>query len=81
MSQANTPIQQACAFVGGQAELARLLGVSPPTVNQWCKAIRKVPATQCPDIEKATNGAVSCEELRPDVSWDVLRATKAKAEA
>ncbi|MDB5963863.1 MAG: putative antitoxin of bacterial toxin-antitoxin system, YdaS/YdaT, partial [Polaromonas sp.] len=27
----------------------------------------------CPSCERLTNGAVTCEELRPDVAWDVLR--------
>ena len=32
-----------------------------------------------PAIERATNGAVRCEDLRPDVDWGVLRSTSAKA--
>lgn len=64
----------ACAKVGGQAALARILGVRPPTVNQWVKADRPVPAERCPSIERATAGAVRCEELRPDIDWGYLRA-------
>lgn len=69
MSQAQTPIQQACAYVGGQAELARLLEVSPPTVNQWCKEIREVPPSRCLAIERATGGQVTRADLRPDDYW------------
>lgn len=65
----------ACAKVGGQASLARILGVRPPTVNQWVKADRPVPAERCPSIERATEGAVRCEELRPDIDWGYLRAS------
>lgn len=32
-----------------------------------------VPAERCPAIERATNGQVRCEDLRPDVDWAVLR--------
>jgi DNA-binding transcriptional regulator YdaS (Cro superfamily) len=33
----------------------------------------RVPAEHCPSIERATQGAVRCEQLRPDVEWFVLR--------
>ncbi|AJE99619.1 transcriptional regulator [Pandoraea apista] len=72
-------IREACRIVGGQAVLARLLGVSPPTVNQWVSGARQVPAERCPAIEKATGGAVTCEELRPDVDWAYLRGSGAAA--
>ena len=69
----NTPIQQAIAVLGGVAETVRKLGLNGhATVYQWTKT--RVPAARCPDIEAATGGKVRCEELRPDVRWDVLRA-------
>jgi DNA-binding transcriptional regulator YdaS (Cro superfamily) len=37
------------------------------------KARGKVPADHCPEIERLTKRAVTCEELRPDVNWGVLR--------
>ena len=67
------PLIAACEKVGGQAALARILGVKPPSVNQWVNGDRPVPAERCPDIEAATAGAVTCEELRPDINWAVLR--------
>lgn len=33
--------------------------------------------TVCMNIEAASEGSVTCEELRPDVPWHVLRGTKA----
>lgn len=77
------PIDRAAEIVGSQVALASLLGVSKAAVNQWKDAGRKVPAEKCPAIERATGGRVRCEELRPDVPWDVLReqvAEPAKAE-
>lgn len=60
--------------------MARLLGVTPSTVNQWTTGYRPVPAERCPEIEKLTQGAVRCEELRPDVDWAYLRGTMTKYE-
>lgn len=71
----NKALIYACNKIGGQAALARVLGVKPPTVNQWIKSGRPVPAERCPEIERATAGAVRCEDLRPDVDWAYLRAT------
>lgn len=74
-TRVSTAIQRASLAVGGQAALARCLGVSPPTVNQWASGIRPIPAERCLEIEKATQRKVSCEELRPDVDWTYLRGT------
>jgi DNA-binding transcriptional regulator YdaS (Cro superfamily) len=70
-----TALLEACVTLGGQSALARALGVTPPTVNEWIKGKRPVPAERCPTIERITNGAVRCEDLRPDVDWPFLRAT------
>ncbi|GAA0493556.1 helix-turn-helix domain-containing protein [Pigmentiphaga daeguensis] len=59
------PIRTACDIFGGQSALARRLGVSAVTVNQWLKHERPVPAARCVAIERATNGAVTRQELRP----------------
>jgi len=60
---------------GGNMPLAEALGISPVIVSQWKTGARQVPAERCPSIERATNGAVRCEELRPDVDWAFIRAT------
>jgi len=54
---------------GAQSKLALAVGVTPVIVNQWTHDVRQAPAERCPDIEIATDGAVTCEELRPDVTW------------
>ena len=64
-------ILRACAAVGGQASMARLLDVTPSAVNQWCSGDRPVPAKSCPTIEQISG--VRCEDLQPDVKWGVLR--------
>lgn len=56
-------------------ELSGSLGVPGALVSQWKTGARHVPAERCIEIERATNGAVRCEELRPDIDWAYLRAT------
>ena len=65
------------------SELAKLLDVTPAVVSQWRNGVRQVPAERCPDIEQATGGAVTCEELRPDLAdkWAYLRGSKPPATA
>lgn len=56
--------------------LADEIGVPAPLISQWRRGVRPVPAERCPAIERATGGAVTCEELRPDVDWAYLRGTR-----
>lgn len=49
----------------GLAGLARALGVSPQAVHKWRSS--RVPAERCAEVEKATAGAVTRYDLRPDV--------------
>jgi len=65
-------LQFAVDQMGGQAALASALGVKQQHVWNWLSRGR-VPAEHCPAIERATAGKVRCEELRPDVAWEVLR--------
>jgi DNA-binding transcriptional regulator YdaS (Cro superfamily) len=69
-------IQRAIESVGGLKALADVCGVTPQAVFKWRKG---VPAERCPAIERATNGQVRCEDLRPDVDWAYLRATNCPA--
>ena len=65
---------------GRATSLARHIGVSPVAIHQWAyRPDKRVPAERCPEIEKATSGEVTCEELRPDVDWAYLRGANTKA--
>lgn len=64
---------------GSNRDLARAVGLSDVIVSQWKTGARQVPAERCPAIERATHGAVRCEDLRPDVDWAYLRATDCAA--
>jgi len=70
------PVERAATVIGSQAALASALGVTRAAVGQWRLPGRRVPAEHCPAIEKMTRDlgdAVTCEELRPDIQWSVLR--------
>lgn len=60
---------RAAKLVDGQRALARILGVEPPTVNQWTNRTRPVPDDKCVAIELATAGEIGCEELAPERRW------------
>ena len=65
-----------------QSSLSAKLGMKNSVlVNQWVNGVRQVPAERCPAIERATDGAVRCEDLRPDVDWGVLRGDPAEVAA
>lgn len=68
---------------GAVVSLAKAMGIAPALVSQWKNGVRGVPAERCPDIERATGGAVACEDLRPDLAeqWAYLRGTPARSEA
>lgn len=60
------PLSKAIEIVGGQAALARLVGVTVQAVNQWVRKGR-VPAERVIAIERATNGKIARHALRPDI--------------
>lgn len=55
----------AASKAGGQANLARAVGVSPGLVYQWVTGRRPVASHHCLAIEAATG--VSRHAMRPDV--------------
>ena len=56
-------------IANGQSALAMAIGGTPQLVNNWVRRGGVVPQEHCPAIERAYASAVTCEELRPDVSW------------
>lgn len=70
-------LRRAAEILGGQAALATALGYDDRRhVWPWFNTDRKIPAEHCPKVERATRAKgdpVTCEELRPDVAWEVLR--------
>ena len=73
-------IGRASAALGSQLALAKTVGVAPAQVSQWVNGLRPVPAHYCLAIERATSGAVTRADLRPDdywLIWPDLQAPKA----
>lgn len=54
---------------GAAAAVARSLSIHPVMISQWAANLKAVPAARCPDIERATDGAVTCEAMRPNARW------------
>lgn len=60
-------LQRAIDHAGGQSALARKLRVQQKHVWNWLNRQRQVPGGRVIDIERATDGAVTRHELRPDL--------------
>lgn len=60
-------LQKAIAACGSQAELARRIGKKQAHVWNWLNRDQSVPAEVVLSIERATDGAVTRHELRPDI--------------
>lgn len=84
-------LRRAAEALGGQAALASACGYTDRRhVWPWFNTDRRVPAEHCPSIERATRAAaarqndpsliVTCEELRHDVAWGVLRLQTSEAQ-
>lgn len=56
---------RAIAAAGGQAALARAVGVAQPTIHDWLNRNGRVPAERVLAVEEASG--VSRHELRPDI--------------
>lgn len=62
-----TAIRKAVEAMGSQTALAEAIGVSQGLVWQWCNGRLRVPAERCAGIERATEGKVTRQMLRPDL--------------
>lgn len=63
-------LSRAIAIVGGQTQLARLLGVKQANVWHWLNKAERVPGEYVLAIEKATGAQVTRHQLRPDLYPD-----------
>jgi DNA-binding transcriptional regulator YdaS (Cro superfamily) len=75
-------LYRAAGVVGGQAALAELLGYKGRQgVSPYFTSDRPIQAEHCLIVERETRARgqpVTCEELRPDVEWGVLRRRRGK---
>lgn len=71
----NKAIEKAISGIGSQQILAKECGVSQQTVSLWLNG-GKMDVKYIPAIIKATEGKVRAEDLRPDVDWAVIYASR-----
>lgn len=55
---------------GRSLAIAQAVGVTPPVVSDWVTGKKGIPMERCTAIERATGGAVTRKDLRPD-DWQV----------
>ncbi|HOX27342.1 MAG TPA: YdaS family helix-turn-helix protein [Candidatus Krumholzibacteria bacterium] len=55
---------------------AERAGTSPAYLLQLAYGYKRASVNMCVSIEKASRGAVRCEELRKDVDWAYLKGRK-----
>ena len=77
MSTTQHPIDEAAHLLGGRAGLAKRLRVTPAALGNW--KVRGVPIEHCPAIERATSGAVTRRDLRPE-DWREIWPELAESE-
>jgi DNA-binding transcriptional regulator YdaS (Cro superfamily) len=65
-------IKKAIECLGSQSALAQALGVTPQFISQLANGSRPVPAKLVRKIETATDGQVSCHDLRPDIFGETI---------
>ena len=56
---------------GAISKLALQIGAHHPDVSKWGSRLRPIPIHRCISIERATDGAVTRQDLRPDDWMDI----------
>lgn len=67
-----TALRQAVEIAGGQAALARALGIRQPSVAKWLK--NGISPERAIEVEHAVGGEVTRQHLRPDIFGEPDRA-------
>lgn len=65
------PLESAIAAVDGVGKLADAIGVRQSAISNWRARGTTPDAAYCVAIERATNGAVTRRDLRPD-DWQKI---------
>ena len=64
-----------------KSSFAEKCGTSLAFLRNVAYGYKRAGESLCINIERESGGAVTCEELRPDVDWAYLRSSAPKAEA
>lgn len=60
-------LRKAIAIAGSQSKLGKAIGYSQAAVSLWLLQSKRAPAEVVIAIEKAVDGKVTRQELRPDL--------------
>jgi DNA-binding transcriptional regulator YdaS (Cro superfamily) len=60
-----TALDEAIKLAGGLTALGKKIGSKPQVVSNW--RTRGIPPERCADIESATGGRITRQQLRPDI--------------
>src|SRR5438128_841273 len=72
---------KACRLMGGQKQLAERININPSRLNKWINRNKGTVPFQCAlDIESATSGQVTCDELVPRWEKVVAHCSRNKEE-
>lgn len=66
-------ITKAVNHLGSQWELARAIDLTQSAISAYVTGKKRPSAEVAIRIEEATKGLVRVEDVRPDVSWHVVR--------
>lgn len=56
-----------------RVEFVTACGTSEGYLRKAISTDQRIGTSLCIAIDRASEGAISCEDLRPDVNWDYLR--------
>lgn len=65
------PLERAIKVCGSQTALAAQIGVKQQHVWNWLNRDKRLTAERAIQIERATKGQVTRQELRPDIFSDI----------
>lgn len=71
-------LETAIDLMGGAGKLAAAIGVGQPSISNWRARGTTPDAAHCVSIERATEGAVTRRDLRPD-DWHLIWPELAEA--
>lgn len=58
-------MEKVFTLMGTKTAVARLCKVTNQAISRW----HQVPIRHCPVLEMATEGKISCRQMRPDFPW------------
>lgn len=64
-------IEKVVDLCGGQTRTGKQVGVTQQAVRKWLTQEMPVSAKSAIKIERATNGAVTRQQLRPDIFGEI----------